>query len=310
MPRSLLAAVVAALAVLAPAAVAHAAPTLSFDQPCYSPGDGMGFSGSGYTPGGEVNLFFSAEGRFGSYGIQADAAGNLADTVRTPDPDDFVDDDDFSTTMTVTADDKTRMDAGAPPEEQFGAAQFILSRWEVELEQPGGAPPRARKPMRVTAVGFTHARGEMLYAHYTRGGKRLKSVRLGRLDDECGDRTRTLRRALPRGLRPGRYRLVFNASASNRGAWTRDGSASSCQRHERPVVPGMFMRASPPRPSTSCACTIATRAGEAKARRMSDHHDSRSRTPAWSIVASTIARSSSSSESYQPRTVSWSCVPV
>jgi hypothetical protein len=72
----------------------------------------------------------------------------------------------------------------------------------------------------------------------------------------------------------------------------------------------MFIRASPPSPSTSCACTIATRAGEAKARRISDHQGSGSRTPARSIAASTMARTSPGIDSYQPRTVSWSWVPV
>jgi hypothetical protein len=215
MPRSLLAAAVAALAVLAPAAVAHAAPTLSFDQPCYSPGDGMGFSGSGYTPGGAVDLLFSAEGRFGSYGTQADSAGNLADTLRTPDPDDFVDDDDFSTTMSVTANDKTRMDAGAPPEQRFGATQFTLSRYEVEVERTTGGRLRAGKPMRITAVGFTNARGKTLYLHYRRGGRTLKTVRLGRLAGACGDVQRVLRRGLPAGLRPGAYTLLFNTSKSS-----------------------------------------------------------------------------------------------
>ena len=66
----------------------------------------------------------------------------------------------------------------------------------------------------------------------------------------------------------------------------------SAQRHEPPFVPGMFMRASPPRPRMSCACTIASRAGEANVRRISDHHGSASRTPASSMVRSTSARRS------------------
>jgi hypothetical protein len=72
----------------------------------------------------------------------------------------------------------------------------------------------------------------------------------------------------------------------------------------------MFMRASLPRPRTSCAWTIATRAGEENASRISDHHGSGSRTPASSIARSTPARRSGGIDSYQPRTVSWSCVPV
>ena len=66
--------------------------------------------------------------------------------------------------------------------------------------------------MRVQVHGFTRAIGETLYLQYRKGGKVLKAVRLGRLGGECGDRTKTLKRGLPRGLRPGRYTLMFTTS--------------------------------------------------------------------------------------------------
>ena len=37
-----------------PPASAQAAPTLQADKPCYTPGEPIMFSGTGYTPGGEV----------------------------------------------------------------------------------------------------------------------------------------------------------------------------------------------------------------------------------------------------------------
>jgi len=192
-----------------PAAVlAQARPTLSFDQPCYSPGDTMMFSGSGYTPNGEVNLFFTANNRFGTYGTRSDAAGNISGGISTPDPDGFVDDDEYRATVNVTANDRTRIESGAPPDQQFAAAQFTLSRWEVAVAKRG-------RGLRLTAVGFTHAKGESLYVHYRRGGRTVKSVRLGRLRGDCGDLTKSLPRALPRDAKPGRYRLVFNNAARN-----------------------------------------------------------------------------------------------
>ena len=61
MPRSLLAALVAALAAVMPAAAwAQAGPTLDFDKPCYAEDDPMQYSGAGFTPGGEVNFLFSS----------------------------------------------------------------------------------------------------------------------------------------------------------------------------------------------------------------------------------------------------------
>jgi hypothetical protein len=46
------------------------------------------------------------------------------------------------------------------------------------------------------------------------------------------------------------------------------------------ALPGVFMRASLPSESTSCAGTIATRAGEASARPISSHAGSSLETPA------------------------------
>ena len=71
------------------------------------------------------------------------------------------------------------------------------------------------------------------------------------------------------------------------------------------------MRASEPSPSTSCICTIATRAGEAKASRISDQcgvalaHAGR-----VDRGVDLGAHRRRAATSYQPRTVSLSCVPV
>jgi len=218
MPRSLLAALVVALAAILPAAAwAQSAPTLTFDQPCYSPGDEMAFTGSGYTPGGTVNMFFNSFStqEMGSLDTTADAAGAIADRINVPDPDEYLGDNDSAGEMGVAANDKTRVDAGAGPDQAVGFATFRLSRYEVRLEQPNGRAPRAGKRMRVEAVGFTASRGKTLYAHYRRNRRTHKTVKLGRLAGDCGDRTSTLKRALPKGLRPGRYELVFNTSRSD-----------------------------------------------------------------------------------------------
>ncbi len=221
MSRSLLAAVVAAFAALMPAAAwAQAAPTLTFDQPCYSPGDTMTFAGTGFTPGGAVNLFFNSltTQQMGQFDATADAAGAITGKLDPPDPDRYLGENDWSGAVGVAANDRVRIDAGAPEEQQFAGDVFTLSRFEVGVEQPNGKRPKAGKPMRVTAVGYTNARGKTLYVHYRRNRKTAKVIKLGRLRGECGDRTRTLRRALPRGLSRGRYELVFNTSASDPNA--------------------------------------------------------------------------------------------
>ena len=210
MSRSLLAALVAAFVAIVPAAArAQDGPTLTFDKPCYAEGDPMAYSGAGFTPGGEVNFLFStlSSSRVGSFDTQADTGGAIAGTIDAPDETMFLDDDERSAMMAAAATDKTRADQGAPPDQQFAAALFRLTRWNVEVNRT-----RARKPMRVDAYGFTRAIGKTLYVQYRKHGKLLRAVKLGRLADECGDRKKTLRRGLPRGLQPGRYTLMFTTS--------------------------------------------------------------------------------------------------
>jgi hypothetical protein len=215
MPRSLLAALVAAFLAIVPAAArAQDGPTLTFDKPCYAPGDTMAFTGSGYTPNGPVTMFLSSLStqRAGAFDTAADAAGALAGKVDAPEPKRYIDDDDWSSKMGASASDNTRIDAGEDPAAAVGVTTLELSRFEVQLDQPNGRPARAAKRMDVTAAGFTEARGKTLYAHYRRGRKLLKTLKLGRLAGDCGGLDRRLSRGLPRGLPKGRYQLVFNTS--------------------------------------------------------------------------------------------------
>jgi len=215
MTRSVLALVVTAVTVAIPAAASAQAPTtLSFDQPCYSPGDRMTFSGTGYTPSGAIQLTLDSQSthRTATFDTQADANGAIGDYVSTLDPDGYLQDDEFSAAMAITAKD---------PEQHTGSTTVTLSRFGVALSQPNGAAPRAGKRLRIHAAGFTNARGKTLYLHYRRGGRTVKSVKLGTLTGDCGDRTKTLSRGLPRGARRGRYQLVFNTSARNPNTFPR-----------------------------------------------------------------------------------------
>src|SRR4051812_39474524 len=79
-----------ALAALASPALAGAAPTVRVDRPCYVEGQPVRVTGSGYTPNGDVSLFFTEQGpgnrtRLSPIGTKADGAGNIDDTtIKTP----------------------------------------------------------------------------------------------------------------------------------------------------------------------------------------------------------------------------------
>jgi hypothetical protein len=55
--------------------------------------------------------------------------------------------------------------------------------------------------------GWAFATGKRAWLLFRKGPRTVASVKLGRLDQECGDQTARIR--VPRGLDPGRYRVVL-----------------------------------------------------------------------------------------------------
>jgi hypothetical protein len=82
--------------VLAAVPASHAAaqtppPTLEFDRACYAEHMPAVFTGTGYTPGGDVDLLFSSPMRMrGSYATRAGADGSLSGSATLPYVDDFL----------------------------------------------------------------------------------------------------------------------------------------------------------------------------------------------------------------------------
>ena len=109
--------------------------------------------------------------------------------------------------------------------------------------------------------------------------------------------------------------LLFEAhpasslAARNRAATSAEGSAESRQPHA-PTQPGWFIRPSEPRPRASWTWIIAITAGEAKTSRISAQWISGSAIPRRASEAATRSRWAGVIDSYQPRIVSESCVPV
>ena len=213
--RAAIAAVTVLTVTAATSASAQApSPTIAFDRECYSPGDTMTFEGAGYTPNGAVEMLFTANGRIGSYSTLAASDGAIAGSLDSPLPDDFLDKPQAADDVFVTANDQTRIQEQAPPESQFGATQFRLSRWAIGYHSANGKIVANRR-IRFQALGFTHAVGERLYVHYRLGARTVKSIRLGVLRGPCGDLNKKLSRGFPfRPVEPGTYKLIFNTSPS------------------------------------------------------------------------------------------------
>jgi len=204
--RSIAIAAVAAGGALASTASAQSPATLQWDRPCYTEDQRMVFSGTGYTPNGQVDLVFSRPGAaVGTYGTVADTAGAIGDYVLSTD-EQMLGDDERRETRFVTANDRTRIDQGAPPESQFAAASFTYTRWAGF--SPGRYVP-GRK-VEVEAYGWAFSAGKPLYFLFRKGRTTVASVKAGTLSATCGDLVARIR--VPGKLKAGRYRLVLSTS--------------------------------------------------------------------------------------------------
>lgn len=226
--RSALLAVLAA-GLFVPAGVAQGQqPTLQFDRECYTDNQDMWFTGAGYTPDGQVDLLFTRPMEVrGIYMARADAAGSLNDYTGVADAAQLIDDDEDRETIFVTANDRTRIDSGQqPPESQFGVAQFTFTRWEGF--SPGRYVPGKR--VAVEVYGWAFDAGKTAWFQFRKGARLVASVKVGRLDQGCGDRAAKIR--VPRNLKPGAYRLVLSTKQrklSERYTW-RNGRVAAARK--------------------------------------------------------------------------------
>jgi hypothetical protein len=194
----------AALAALCLPAAPAAGATLTVDRPCVAEGERVTLSAAGLTPGVAPRLTLSREGRpplVEATGPMADAAGRLRWIYGFP----------RRTTWFESGETRFRMTA------ELGDATTALTfaRRAVTVQTPGGRLAPAR-PATIRADGFASQRGKRLYAHWLRGGKRRKSVSLGRLAGACGSLTKRLPRGFPfRPVEPGTWHVAFNTSPTN-----------------------------------------------------------------------------------------------
>ena len=201
-----------ALAVCALAAAsASADPAVTLDRACYSPGDTITRTGSGFTPGGQVteSVAFQTDtlpvislGSIAGPTIAADAQGAFKDTVRAP-------------RLRRPTKDYTEaaIDTFTDPANPSKPAmvKWTLSDWFIYV---GAWYRRAGHPgeaMTVDAYGWT-TRGTTLYMHYFRNGKRYKTVRVGRLQGPCGDLTKRLVQFPFAHVKPGKWKVFFSTT--------------------------------------------------------------------------------------------------
>ena len=179
-----------AVAAVALPASAMGAATLTTERSCYTEGEQIRFTGSGFSPSSPVVVGLAANGRSGEFNpATSDAAGGFAFTGNAPGLDDFgaargAGPGPTRLEVLATATDQATLGpAGPAPTTLLGQARFTLADWELHVRPWETAVPAPGKPRRVVTLrtyGWTTLTGT-LYAHYVRHGRLVHTVALGRL---------------------------------------------------------------------------------------------------------------------------------
>jgi hypothetical protein len=190
-------------------AFAQGDPSVIFDQPCYTPGDAITETGSGFSPNAQIFELasFSSEDNSALLGalsapiVAADATGAFTRRLDAPSlrrPSDRRENAFSSFT-----------DQANPAVPAF--AQWTLSGWDLRIDAWHSGKGRPGKSMRIDTWGWVGA-GDTLFAHYFRAAKPVKTVRIGGLTGPCGD-LNVKRRQFPfRSVKPGRWTVYFSAT--------------------------------------------------------------------------------------------------
>jgi hypothetical protein len=206
--------VVCALAVVP--AVAAASPALRADRACYRPGDPITLSASAFMPNAPIGFIFQLHGDNGSqilsadHSPNADATGALSITYRAPD---LASSDDRREELFISANDQTKFGPNGligPPEDSFAQVTTRLSRWEILADSWMNGRGDPRRFVHLRAFGWTQEK--TLWAHYFRGTKRIRSVRVGALQGACGDLTKRIRQFPFRPVAAGAWTIRFTGS--------------------------------------------------------------------------------------------------
>jgi hypothetical protein len=203
----------AALATAGLAAPAAAAPVLQADRECYTPGQPMTLTGTGYTASGNVDMAFSLRGKHGSNllflkdPLVADSGGNIRTTLPAPD---LASTDDTQEDVFVSGSDEPADPSTPPTDDQPAVAQLTLSTWDVFVPPWDQHRVDPRKRVRIRAYGWEPA--TTLWAHYMRGSRTLANVRIGALTGPCGDLTERIREFPFRPVPAGSYTILFSGA--------------------------------------------------------------------------------------------------
>lgn len=198
--------------VLSATTAARAAPVARSDRACYAPGQPIHLTGSGFTPSGPIATLYPVGKDDAAFErTTADADGLLDQTFPAPVP------AGPTAVLFLTVNDSTLVEQGIDPEQSVAVVSVrltlpprVLSPWTRPGRRVRRGDPRAR--VQFGGLGWI-GQGTDLYAHYLRGGRLVKTVRIGPLGEPCGDVGRMMREFPFRPVPAGRWSVDFSADA-------------------------------------------------------------------------------------------------
>lgn len=197
-----------AVALGAALAVPHgsAAGTVTLDRACYTEGEAVKETGTGFSPNAGVVENLSLLGYDNSVLtslhaplVTADANGNFTRSLKAPKIQRFYERRETG----ISAFTDQALSAAAPPVtthwtlSQFGA---VVGEWRLGIAYP-------TRSMVLDTYGWTSV-GKVLYIHYFREGLFVKTVRVGALTGSCGDLKKRVKQFPFKRVKAGRW-LVF-----------------------------------------------------------------------------------------------------
>ena len=199
----------AALAAAAIPSAAHAA-SAQTDHACYSPGEIVTETGSGFTPNTEVTeslaLLSPASGRAWSFRappLTTDDQGAFVRRLHAPDLQDAGDRQESA--LAALTD---QANPSAPV-----IARWTLSDWTLRIREWSDHVAKPGRQMTIDTYGWTTESGT-LYAHYYRGTTPLKSVRIGATTGDCGNLKKKVPQFPMKKVKAGEYTLYVSRTAS------------------------------------------------------------------------------------------------
>ncbi|MDP9294055.1 MAG: hypothetical protein M3O90_06485 [Actinomycetota bacterium] len=197
------------------AAAAQAAPAISTDRSCYSSNTPLRLTGTGFTPGGPLEIRSTWVAGNGDtqlgpvFTVNADGSGAFAHSQDVP----RIDVDHLGYRLTVT--DQMRSAQGAPAAEQSATTTVRVSFFGAYFPPWNTDGPARGRPGRSSLLdvgGYLDSNSRILYVHYIRRGRLVKTLRLGRLKSPCGTLTKRFRQFDFRPIPAGTYSPRFDTS--------------------------------------------------------------------------------------------------